>query len=197
MSSDGLISSTDKFPSERALVNRSICTFASMFILLTVISVAAAVDTTPSPATQPAAAPAAQPMWVNHIEPILSKNCFKCHGSLKQKGGLDLRQPQSIFDGGTDGSVVIPGRPGDSPLYQRIQQGAKDHMPPKEEEQLSVEEVSFVQQWIATLPTTPANHPPVGGSGIDWNQSGSAIADGHGHAHEMAGAGGDAAIRCD
>lgn len=109
-------------------------------------------------------------MWVNHVEPILAKSCFKCHGGAKQKGGLDLRQPQSILEGGTDGSVVTPGRPAESPLYQRIQVGAKDHMPPDEDQQLSAEEVSLLQQWIATLPPA-ANHPPITGSDINWNQS--------------------------
>jgi mono/diheme cytochrome c family protein len=102
--------------------------------------------------TQATADPNTQPMWINHIEPILAKNCFGCHGEKKKKGGLDLRLTQSIFAGGNDGSVVIVGRPNDSPLYQRILPNAKDHMPP-EDGQLSVEEVSLVQQWIMTLPT--------------------------------------------
>ena len=130
----------------------------------------------PQSSTRPATNPSVQPMWVNHVEPILSKSCVKCHGGSKQKGGLDLRQPQSIFDGGTDGSVVIPGRPGDSPLYQRIQPGAKDHMPPDAEQQLSAEEVSLLQQWIATLPTA-VNHPPITASGVDWNQSAPSLMD--------------------
>ena len=120
--------------------------------------------------TRPATNPAAEPMWVNHVEPVLSKSCFKCHGASKQKGGLDLRQPQSIFEGGTDGSVVTAGRPADSPLYQRIQPGAKDHMPPDTEQQLSPEEISLVQTWIATLPSA-TDHPPVTKGGVDFNQS--------------------------
>jgi hypothetical protein len=122
-----------------------------------------------SPATQPLV-DMAQPMWVNHVEPILSKSCFKCHGGTKQKGGLDLRQPSSVFAGGTDGAVVTPGRPGESPLYQRLQPGAKDHMPPEKEPQLSAEEISFVQEWIAMLPSA-SDQPSKPGVGIDWNQS--------------------------
>ena len=107
----------------------------------------------PPSTTQPSAS-SAQPMWVNHIEPILSKSCFKCHGGERQKGGLDLRKVDSIFAGGTDGSVVVPGRPGESMLYQRLQPGATDHMPPAKEPQLSAEDISLIQQWIATLPTS-------------------------------------------
>jgi hypothetical protein len=136
--------------------------------------IAHAADALPSPTTLPTTRPAlaadAQPMWANHIEPILSKSCLKCHGSSKQKGGLDLRQPQAILDGGTDGSVVIAGRPLDSPLFQRIQPGSDQHMPPGDKVQLSTEEISYVQQWIATMPL-PANHPPLTGKGIDFSQS--------------------------
>src|SRR5258706_6378386 len=100
--------------------------------------------------TQPASNPA-EPMWVNHIEPILSKHCMKCHGGERVKGGLDLRRPQAIFAGGTDGSAFIPGRPSESPLYQRLAGGVEGHMPPEKEPQLSAEEGSFLREWIAML----------------------------------------------
>jgi mono/diheme cytochrome c family protein len=119
---------------------------------------------------RPTSKPAVEPMWVNHIEPILSRSCFKCHGATKQKGGLDLRQPQSIFAGGTDGSVVIPGRPGESPLFQRLQATDDDHMPPAKEPQLTPEQISFVREWIAALPTS-TDHPAITGSGVNWNQT--------------------------
>src|SRR4051794_30228325 len=82
-----------------------------------------------APATTRPADPA-EPMWVNHIEPLLNKSCVKCHGGGKVKGGLDLRNQQAVFSGGTDGSVVIPGRPAESPLFQRLDAGADGHMPP-------------------------------------------------------------------
>ncbi len=170
MRSQGLIYSTSPHSSRHAPKAPLISLALVAGILCCSVSAATAADLMPAPSTRPTSNPSEQPMWVNHIEPILSRNCFKCHGSLKQKGGLDLRQPQSIFDGGTDGSVVIPGRPADSPMYQRIQPGAKDHMPPEKEPPLSAEEVSLVQEWIATLPT-PADHPPITASGIDWNQT--------------------------
>lgn len=160
----------------KSLVQRLFCVAAVSCMLGSVIEANAATPTSLSPASQPTTHPIAPPMWVNHVEPILAKSCIKCHGATKQKGGLDLRRPESIFEGGTDGSVVIPGHPADSPLYQRVQPGAKDHMPPDAELQLSTEEVSLLQQWIATLPN-PANHPPITGAGIDWNQSAPSLMD--------------------
>jgi hypothetical protein len=143
---------------------RALCAILAAGLPLALVPIALAGTPSTAPTTKPTAvAMEAQPMWVNHIEPILNHNCFKCHGSLKQKGGLDLRQPQAILEGGTDGSVVIPGRPLDSPLYQRLQPGNDQHMPPGDSHQLSVEEISYVQNWIATLPTP--NHPPITGAG--------------------------------
>lgn len=115
-----------------------------------------------SPATTQAASNPAEPMWVHHVQPILNKSCVKCHGGERLKGGLDLRKPQTIFSGGTDGSVVVPGRPSESPLYQRLAAGAEGHMPPDKEPQLSAEEVSLLREWIALLPNQ-VDHPAIGG----------------------------------
>jgi hypothetical protein len=106
------------------------------------------------PSSQPTSSAPYQKMWLSHVQPILAKNCFKCHGGERQKGGLDLREPNAIFAGGTDGSVVIPGRPGESPLYQRLTSIADDHMPPLKQPPLSAEEISFIREWIATLPAS-------------------------------------------
>jgi len=143
------------WPILRAPVIRRIGGAFVAAILLCIVPGAVAADI--QPASAQAASNPVPPMWVNHIQPILSRSCFKCHGGEKQKGGLDLRQPDSIFTGGTDGAVVIPGRPGESPMYQRLQLGADGHMPPESQPQLSAEDVSMIRQWIATL-STPSSH---------------------------------------
>ena len=94
-----------------------------------------------APATTQVASNPAEPMWVHHVQPILNKSCVKCHGGERLKGGLDLRKPQTIFSGGTDGSVIVPGRPSESPLYQRLAAGAEGHMPPEKEPQPKAEAV--------------------------------------------------------
>jgi mono/diheme cytochrome c family protein len=109
----------------------------------------------------------ADAMWSNHIEPILSKNCFRCHGGEKQKGGLDLRAVDSIIVGGTDGSAVIPTQPNSSPLFQRIQPDSDEHMP-ADKGQLSPEEIAYVKQWITALPIS--GHPAPGSSKVNWTQ---------------------------
>ena len=46
------------------------------------------------PSTQPTSSAPYQKMWQSHVQPVLAKNCFKCHGGERQKGGLDLREPR-------------------------------------------------------------------------------------------------------
>lgn len=144
-----------RFDTSRMHRNISAAALSGLLILVCCVRVSSGAEVAKSATTQANVDPSAMPMWINHIEPILAKNCFGCHGEKKKKGGLDLRGPQSIFAGGNDGSVIMPGRPADSVLYQRIQPNAKDHMPP-EDGQLTVEEMSLVQQWIMMLPTASA-----------------------------------------
>lgn len=121
-----------------------------------------------SPTSRPSGSEPYQKMWAGHVQPLLAKGCFKCHGGERQKGGLDLREPNAIFAGGTDGAVVIPGRPGESPLYQRLMVSGDEHMPPLKEMQLSAEDISAIREWIAALPTstqTTASLSPI------WSQT--------------------------
>ena len=100
------------------------------------VASAASAASLPTPATQPATT-IDQKMWANHVQPVLAKSCGKCHGGERQKGGLDLHDLKAIFAGGTDGAVVIPGRPGESPLFQRLMVDSDEHMPPRREPQPS------------------------------------------------------------
>src|SRR5947209_7504575 len=45
------------------------------------------------------------------VRPVLAENCYKCHGTAKQKGGLRLDSRASLATGGEQGPVVVPGHP--------------------------------------------------------------------------------------
>lgn len=94
----------------------------------------------------------AQALWIAHVEPILNRNCYKCHGGVQQKGGLDLRLPQSILKGGDDGSAIVPGRPGDSLLVKRLLATDDEHMPPDENKRLKPDDVELIKRWVEKLP---------------------------------------------
>jgi hypothetical protein len=60
--------------------------------------------------------------------PILMQHCWACHGGPAQEAELDLRSRSDMLKGGRSGPAVIPGKPDESPLIQRIRDGA---CPPK------------------------------------------------------------------
>src|SRR4051812_22384940 len=48
------------------------------------------------------------------IRPILSEQCYECHGAKKRKGGLRLDARKWILEGGDTGPAFAAGDPGKS-----------------------------------------------------------------------------------
>ncbi|HTI71344.1 MAG TPA: DUF1553 domain-containing protein [Candidatus Limnocylindria bacterium] len=88
------------------------------------------------------------------IRPILSENCFHCHGPDpgSRKAGLRL-DTQAGINASTKkkGTVVVPGHPEQSELWARIVTHDKDDAMPPEESHKSLKdsEKKLVQDWIA------------------------------------------------
>ena len=88
-----------------------------------------------------------------HIRPILSDNCFQCHGPDAETREADLRLDTAagiIADlGGYQ--AVVPGDPDKSELYLRIiHNDAEERMPLAESNKsLSTAEIDLLRQWIA------------------------------------------------
>jgi mono/diheme cytochrome c family protein len=99
------------------------------------------------------AAGAAPVAFNRDIRPILSDNCFACHGfdAEKRKAGLRLDTPEGAFAANKDGKVAIqPGDPDASGLWARLNTtDADDVMPPPEtHKQLTAEQKALVKRWI-------------------------------------------------
>ncbi|HYT94049.1 MAG TPA: DUF1549 domain-containing protein, partial [Gemmataceae bacterium] len=86
------------------------------------------------------------------IRPILSNNCFVCHGPDKnlRKGDLRLDLEETAFADRGGYHLLIPGKPDKSELYRRISaKDAKERMPPvKHRTQLTQREIDLVRRWI-------------------------------------------------
>ncbi|MFG0287982.1 MAG: DUF1549 domain-containing protein, partial [Rhodopirellula sp. JB044] len=82
------------------------------------------------------------------IRPILSDNCFYCHGfdGAHREAGLRL----DTFEGATEFDTVIPGDPDESELVRRILSEDPDEVmpPPDSEKTLTAEERDLIQRWI-------------------------------------------------
>ena len=94
---------------------------------------------------------AGEPVQFNRdIRPILSDNCFACHGFDSNKRKADLRL--DVFsDALFKDEILVPGSPEKSALYQRI--NASDHddvMPPQDSgKALTREQKTKLHDWIA------------------------------------------------
>src|SRR2546430_1367153 len=111
--------------SQAPLGNARARSSASLLALIAVITVAVeyARAATPEPTRDQIK------FFEEKVRPILAENCYKCHGSDKQKGNLRLDVREAVFAGGESGPVIVPGKPDESALVEAIKWQALE-MPP-------------------------------------------------------------------
>lgn len=87
------------------------------------------------------------------IRPILSENCFTCHGPDEHERKAKLRL--DVKDGGIYADrkgviAVVPGKPEESELFFLLTTDDKEEImpPPKSEKTLSSEQIALVKKWI-------------------------------------------------
>lgn len=91
-----------------------------------------------------------------HIRPIFQAYCTECHGEAeKLKGGLDLRLRRLAIKGGASGPAVVPGRPGESRLIEKVSAG---EMPPGKKK-LTALQIDRLRQWIAAGAKVETDEP--------------------------------------
>src|SRR5262245_40527030 len=88
----------------------------------------------PTPATPGAGADDKQPPldFSRDILPILSNNCFTCHGPAEKKAGLRLDQREHATKKTRSGAIpIVPGKASSSELVRRIfAEDEEQRMPP-------------------------------------------------------------------
>jgi mono/diheme cytochrome c family protein len=96
--------------------------------------------------------------YARQVKPILKERCFSCHGALKQKAGLRLDTVALMRAGSDNGSILVPGKPSDSPLVQRVLSvdPAKRMPPLSEGEPLTAKQIELLQRWIEQGAKGPA-----------------------------------------
>src|SRR5262249_52035826 len=100
-----------------------------------------------------AAGPAAPVDFSRDVRPILSKNCFACHGpdsaSRASKLRLDKREA-AVRPLRHGAAAIVPGQSAKSELYRRITATDEaEHMPPKESGHvLTPAQIDTLRRWI-------------------------------------------------
>ena len=86
------------------------------------------------------------------VRPILSDNCFKCHGpdKVKRKGDLRLDVEAAAKAAVEDRFAIVPGQPDKSGIIARMESTDPDeHMPPHDSGlQITPRQVAVLRQWI-------------------------------------------------
>jgi hypothetical protein len=106
--------------------------------------------------------------YAREVRPILSDNCFACHGpdEKKRKAGLRLDVKAVAFgklEGG--GQAIVPGKPDESDLVFRVESDDPDlQMPPRKSgKHLTAAQIAVLRRWIeqgAAWSTHWAFEPP-------------------------------------
>ena len=110
-----------------------------------------------------------------HIRPILSQNCYVCHGpdESSREAGLRLDNREAAVALLESGSrAILPGKPRRSALIERIKSSDPNLQmpPPAAKKTLSEREIALLERWIrqgatwkehwAFLPPSPPKLPP-------------------------------------
>jgi len=102
----------------------------------------------------PALAADLRPLVFNRdIRPILSENCFQCHGQdpAKREGKLRLDERDAAIRPRDDIAAIVPGRPGESEMIRRLAStDPTEQMPPPDShKQVTPVQAELLRRWIA------------------------------------------------
>jgi hypothetical protein len=97
-------------------------------------------------------------LFEESIAPVLSAKCIACHQPGIAKGGLDLTTREAMLKGGDSDAGVLPGKPEESPVYQRtISEAGKRPEMPEKGDPLTVKESAALREWIKQGAVWPKN----------------------------------------
>ncbi len=87
------------------------------------------------------------------VRPILSENCFRCHGpdQAARKGKLRLDVREDAIAARKDGAALVPGKPNESGVIKRLKATDPDDVmpPPDTHKELSSSQRETIRRWIA------------------------------------------------
>ena len=102
-------------------------------------------------AGQAAQNPPEKPVDFNRdIRPILSDNCFKCHGPEEdgRQGNLRLDSKENLFADRDGYRIVVPGSSATSRLYQRVSSKERRMPPASSGINLTPKQIELLREWI-------------------------------------------------
>jgi cytochrome c len=95
--------------------------------------------------------PAKPEFYTYRVRPIFQANCYKCHGGMNHRGGLNMQMRAGLLKGGHVGPAIVPGDPANSLLVRLIRHEgpANDPMPmPSKQAKMSDADIATIERWI-------------------------------------------------
>ena len=87
------------------------------------------------------------------VRPILSENCFQCHGqdAAKREARLRLDERENATRDRDGSAAIVPGKPDDSEVILRITSTDPDEImpPPDSHKKITPAQIATIRQWIA------------------------------------------------
>ncbi len=87
-------------------------------------------------------------VFKDHIRPMLTQKCLRCHGGKKTEGELDIYSRDSLLKGGASGPAVVPGKPKDSLLVKLVTHQKEPPMP-QGGKKLPEDVLKQIEEWIS------------------------------------------------
>jgi cytochrome c553 len=91
----------------------------------------------------------------DHVRPVLTQNCYKCHTD-EESGGLRVDSRAALIKGGDTGAAIVPGDPGQSLLMKAVLQTGNLKMPPRNHK-LADGDIEALSKWIKDGAVWPAD----------------------------------------
>ena len=126
---------------------KSVLSFAAAVLGLALL-VGSALAFADSPASG-SPAPPAKIGYNRDIRPILSENCFACHGPDKNQRKAKLRL--DVREAALEKDAIVPGKLDKSELVKRVYTANPDDVmpPPETHKTLTSEQKELLERWIA------------------------------------------------
>ena len=87
--------------------------------------------------------------FIEDVAPIIKENCLACHEPKKKSGKYDMSTFEKLMEGGTNGEMIIPGKPEESEFYTLMVTDEQRRMPPRDKgEAVSKEKAEIIRKWI-------------------------------------------------
>ena len=90
------------------------------------------------------------PDFSREVKPILKHHCAKCHTGTRKKGGFSINTREALLAGGESGTVVVPGKAGESYFIDMLTEEDPDLRMPQEAPPLTSDQIAVLRAWINT-----------------------------------------------